>query len=489
MNNKALYPSAIKTRMVLPLISGKIFFWSFLGVIVACFFSINIKFGFAALLLGSYIAIVLPRPYLSLLILVGLIPFPVQILGTLTITLIMGLITAIVAISYFLVKGLRWHYDPLHILVGGIVFIFSISVIFGMSYSQEQAYLSNVTELRLYYTVAVLYFLTFSLVSNIHQVKRIVWIIVISCSIHAMINILQAKFQFTIPGVEILLPFEQTDFSAFNDIPRVHGTALHPITSAIMLQVGFFLSLFLLMAEKSFILRFFLILITFLIIPWGWSFTFARTSMIGILGTIPYIIIKLRHKISKKTVPVVLGVIFLGLTLFPFVVGIWGDSPIVNRFLTIFDSFEQNKTIHFKIDHIDASLKIFQDYPLFGMGFGNYRLNYVKYLRPDALKEWHPTNSTEITYLDLLTEQGSVGLLLFLLILYFTFSNLRQAIKWYSQKGDGDTATMIMGLSVALWSIIICYLGFDGATFKYTWIFIGLSAAIKRTTVNMSKLC
>lgn len=489
MNLIALEDTTIKKRVVQPSMLRKAAPGAIVGILAGSLFSILGKLGIAASLAGIYAAFVLPRPFLALLIFIFSIPIgSFRLAGIITPTLALGLVAFIVAIFYFLGKGLRLYFDPLHILVAGIVFLASISVLYGNLYTDDQRYLGHpLTELRRYWLVAVFYLITFSLVRNICQVKQIMWVIVISCSILAFINILQTKFQFSIPGIER----EDLQGGFFLDtvkgVARSQGTAVHPVESALMLQVSFFVSLFLLMVEKSLIRRWVLILTTFLIIPLGWSCTFARGSMVALLATIPYIIIRLRNKLNKQTIAIVFGAIFIALAIVPFVVEI-RDTSVVTRFSSIFQ-FSENIAYRWRVDLADAGFKLFQDHPVFGIGVGKFASNYMQYLRPDHVKIWgyHPNNNTVNSYLTFAIEMGAVGLLFFILLLVFALRNLLQAGKCYSQKGDKASATIILGLEFAFWSLIMAHMQGSIEFLKYFWLLIALSAITRRLAFNAER--
>ena len=97
-----------------------------------------------------------------------------------------------------------------------------------------------------------------------------------------------------------------------------------------------------------------------------------------------------------------------------------------NQYKSLFDnsaaamfrtSIEDGKVL----DVNDAGVKMFIEHPVFGSGVGNYRYNYMQYLRPDHVTGWgfHPYTSTQNTYLTFVTEMGAVGLSVFLLMLFF----------------------------------------------------------------------
>ena len=144
MNLIALETLTIKKRMVSYAMLRKVVPGSIAGILAGCLFSILGKFGIAAFLASVYASLVLPRPYLALLIFIGSIPFSsFELVGFISPALALGLVAFIVTIFHFLVKGLKMYFDPLHILVAGIVFLASISVLYGSSYTDDQRYLGH----------------------------------------------------------------------------------------------------------------------------------------------------------------------------------------------------------------------------------------------------------------------------------------------------------------------------------------------------------
>ena len=106
MNLIALETLTIKKRMVWYAMLRKVVPGSIIGILVGCSFSILDKFGVAAFLASAYTALVLPRPYLALLIFIGSIPFSAfELVGFISPALALGFVALIVAFFYFLVNN------------------------------------------------------------------------------------------------------------------------------------------------------------------------------------------------------------------------------------------------------------------------------------------------------------------------------------------------------------------------------------------------
>jgi O-antigen ligase len=78
-------------------------------------------------------------------------------------------------------------------------------------------------------------------------------------------------------------------------------------------------------------------------------------------------------------------------------------------------------------------------------------------------------------YMEILAENGIVGLLVFLIILLTVFV---RAIKAISKERDEFIKSVLIGLSLALFGILVQYLTFSTLYIFHIWFLIGFLSAV-----------
>jgi putative inorganic carbon (hco3(-)) transporter len=120
-----------------------------------------------------------------------------------------------------------------------------------------------------------------------------------------------------------------------------------------------------------------------------------------------------------------------------------------------------------------AALQMFRDYPIFGVGPGNYPLHYLDYSEQIGLDPRLEQREAHSLYLEALAETGIAGAVAFLIILWLA---LRGALRARLRLAGRD-ALLAEGIFVALLSFLVAA-SFLHLTYpRYLWILIGLGFA------------
>jgi O-antigen ligase len=147
---------------------------------------------------------------------------------------------------------------------------------------------------------------------------------------------------------------------------------------------------------------------------------------------------------SKKFIIISLIIIILLFSIFP--------SHYVERFKSSFDisyDLENNRSNTYRIAMWITALKILKDYPVFGLGYYNYRTPLSEPYKLDIIKPKEGFIHVHNTYLEIAAEQGLFGLFTFLYLLYFIFKRI---YNYYNNKKRGNIKLFYLG---SLISIII----------------------------------
>lgn len=116
-----------------------------------------------------------------------------------------------------------------------------------------------------------------------------------------------------------------------------------------------------------------------------------------------------------------------------------------------------------------AAVKMFRDYPILGVGPGNYPLHYLGYSEQIGLDPRLQQREPHSLYLEALSETGIVGASAFLVVLWLA---LRGA--WRARlRLAGRDALLAEGIFVALVSFLVAGLFLHSTYPRYLWIVIG----------------
>lgn len=116
-----------------------------------------------------------------------------------------------------------------------------------------------------------------------------------------------------------------------------------------------------------------------------------------------------------------------------------------------------------------AAVGMFGDYPIFGVGPGNYPLHYLDYSQEIGLDPRLEQREAHSLYLEAFAETGIVGASAFLAVLWLA---LRGAWRARQRLARRD-ALLAEGIFVALMSFLVAGLFLHASYLRYLWIVIG----------------
>lgn len=133
------------------------------------------------------------------------------------------------------------------------------------------------------------------------------------------------------------------------------------------------------------------------------------------------------------------------------------------------------------VSRLNAStqaLKIFQDHPFFGAGLGNFGPIVQNDPSEKPGSGWFIVNDE---YLELLAENGAVGLITFIVLCLAIF--FRAAVAYFRSQ-DKLLKVLVLGLSLAFIGILVQYATFSTLYIFHIWFLIGLLAAVCNVILN-----
>jgi len=136
------------------------------------------------------------------------------------------------------------------------------------------------------------------------------------------------------------------------------------------------------------------------------------------------------------------------------------------------DSFQGRKS------EMLVAMKMFLDHPFTGVGFGAYDQHYQKYSQSVFLDFRHEEREAHNRYLEILSETGIIGFMIYLLLLYLMFSGLLHARKTAIRMKRQDMEGIITAFLLSLVSLQITYIFLHDSWPRLSWLLVGIAFAI-----------
>jgi len=206
----------------------------------------------------------------------------------------------------------------------------------------------------------------------------------------------------------------------------------------------------------------------------GVFFTVSRSGILLLLGTFLLILIfqpKVQNKISLIVLLSVMLVImsFFSESIFQIIRGIF---PAIRM---------GTDTVGLRYDLWRAGLKMWLDYPVQGIGIGQYNVNLLRYMKLVGGAE-RGGLSPHNTYIHVLAETGLVGFILFMGMLASAFRHLWPSISRRTENNEELRN---------IWFIVLLIISVGGITItdlanKILWVVLGVSVVFAKSNIDVS---
>jgi putative inorganic carbon (HCO3(-)) transporter len=210
-------------------------------------------------------------------------------------------------------------------------------------------------------------------------------------------------------------------------------------------------------------------------------FTYSRNGFVTLLFTIGLLFIMRRPKVLSLAVMIVLA----------FVVIQFLPISYTERITTLFQftsssSPQRISDISFRgrLSENIAAWRMFQDNPLFGVGLDNFQVNYQSYSRQIGLDERRVERTPASFYLELLSEQGLIGTLVFMLFMVIVFRNLWKAWRTFQFLGMKNEEYMTLAFLSGLAGYMLFYISKNSAYPNVFWVLLGIAFSIAQVAEN-----
>lgn len=138
-----------------------------------------------------------------------------------------------------------------------------------------------------------------------------------------------------------------------------------------------------------------------------------------------------------------------------------------------------------RLNENTASWNMFLDNPFVGVGIGNFPNTYVKYSITGGFSASAGPVAAPSIYAEILSEQGLLGLGLFIFIIYSMFRNLLLARKIFMQLGRSDLIMLTSAFFAAMAGYMFSGIFKQSAYSNVFWVLFGIAVGIHQVAVEL----
>lgn len=201
-------------------------------------------------------------------------------------------------------------------------------------------------------------------------------------------------------------------------------------------------------------------------------FTYSRGAFLALV--IVGILITIERQINPyKFVPVIL---IAALVIVPMLPTGFGDRLATLTGL-LDPSATTERSLRGRSSEVIVAFWMFQDYPILGVGWGNYEENYLNYSSRLGLDTRYEDRQAHSMYLEVAAETGVVGLVVFGAMIAALFLGMHYAKRTLRTLGRVDLVGWVNGIQFGLIGYLSASLFLHADYIRYFWLIAGLAAS------------
>lgn len=138
------------------------------------------------------------------------------------------------------------------------------------------------------------------------------------------------------------------------------------------------------------------------------------------------------------------------------------------------EGYIQDLAISGRISEMVAAYRLFEENPVFGVGYGTYESLYQDTARRHGLMARGAERQAHSLYLEILAEQGLAGALVFTGLLGYAVLSVRRGVAALTARGRPGEAAAVHGLALALVAYLASSIFLHEAFAKYFWLIVAM---------------
>lgn len=210
-------------------------------------------------------------------------------------------------------------------------------------------------------------------------------------------------------------------------------------------------------------------------------FTFSRGGFLTLVFVFALMLIRRPPRLS-----VLLVTVAIAIPLFQFL-----PANYTDRVMTLTDllpgsenSLIEDGSFRGRTSENAVAWLMFMDQPILGVGLDNYPEKYLEYSSLLGIDPRREARAPSSLYLEILAEEGLLGLGVFLTILGVMLYGLQRAKENFTVAGMNDYASMAIAFTIAMLGYLFAALFKNSAYFNFFWMLTGIALAISRVADN-----
>jgi probable O-glycosylation ligase (exosortase A-associated) len=307
----------------------------------------------------------------------------------------------------------------------------------------------------------ILYFIIINLIKTPQECVGIAWTIVILATIAAFIGIYQYVF-----GVGQIY---------YEGRIRIVGTETDPnlFGAQLVLSVPIAMSLF--WSYKNKLVRLLLIAIMFIALV-AIIFTFSRTAFVALLAVIILAVVRPIFIKPRNFAPLILFIVVC-LILLPFVPREYWERA---KSITDLDDI----AIKSRLTAWQLGWQMIKENPFRGVGFGAFKYEHLKgsLASPDVEGGYQTTLYAHNSFIEVTAEAGIFALTFLLLLILWTYRNLKHAQRIFYEKGRQMLFNISIGFEISMIGYLVGALFLSYLHLLIFWIIIPMGVVLYRVS-------
>jgi putative inorganic carbon (hco3(-)) transporter len=358
------------------------------------------------------------------------------------------------------------------------LFFYMLSLLYAPDVDEVMHVLDNLTKNMLIAIAIVV------LMQSIKNFRYVIWILVISALLISIINThqgLTGNFDdeysgFAQPGGEGRI-FGETD------AVRIAGPIGEPNFFALSLVMIFPLAVGVLVAEDRRILRILAISCIVFILS-SIMLTYSRGGFVAIAATL--LAMLFFPSFRKISLILILGGIFITPVIAP--------EGYIDRVFTLSSVLEDqpeslaDRSLRGRTSENRAAIDMFLDHIVVGVGVGNYNYHYQDYSENYGLDVRRTQRSAHSLYLEIASEQGLVGLIMFGTLIFYAFKSIFVARSIYINLKNEKFAKLCTAIFISLVGYLTGSIFLHDSFPRYFWLLIGIALSLQGIAIQYHQI-
>lgn len=305
--------------------------------------------------------------------------------------------------------------------------------------------------------------------------KRAIWIAILVTSALAALGVYQAVSGNTAQDFGGLAATSAQEIVEGTIQPRLAGPIQAPNYWALFMVAVLPLVLYRILDEKRIFVKA-IASIAAVILVYALLGTYSRGGFVALVAVLIMIVIERRARPSMILFVIILAMLVVA--LFPANYTERVQSLLVLTPGTSLRTLYEDSSFRGRLAEARAGLRMFAEFPILGVGTGNYKYSYQTYARKLNIETRDEVREAHSLYIETLAETGLVGAAVFALLfgtLLLGLSRVRNEMR--KQNRLRNWTSWLASIQISIGTYLVGSVFLHGDYIRYLWILVALGTA------------